>query len=608
MIPITRRAIVVAAVCLVQPAAFGDEPATSDGPHHAIAMHGSPALPPGFTHFPYAEPAASKGGRLALGVQGTFDSLNPFNLRAGSTAQGLIGNIFQPLMARSLDEPFSLYGLVAESIETDDARSYATFRLDPRARFSDGQAITADDILFTFELLKRRGRPQQRAAFALVRGASAPDARTIRYDLAGIGDREMPLTLALMPVLPRHATDVSTFDDPSLAVPVGSGPYRIAEVRAGERLVLARDPAYWAKDLPSQRGSFNFDAIDIEYYRDANSMFEAFRAGLLDVREETSPSRWANAYEFPAIRDGRDVREALPIGGPKGMTGFAFNLRRGLFDDVRVREALGLVFDFEWVNANLYDGLLTRTQSFFDESDLAAVGRPASAAERALLAPFPGAVRDDILDGTWHPQRSDGSGLDRVAPRRALALLAEAGYEVVDGQLIHEGRPFVFEIMVQDRIQERLALDYADSLARIGVVAQVRLVDEVQYQRRRQTFEFDMMVGAWLASASPGNEQRARWGSASADQPGSFNLAGVKNPAIDALIDVLLAARRREDFTTAVRAYDRVLLSGFYIVPLFHAANELVAWSAALGRPATLPAYGPPVPGATFETWWRESR
>jgi peptide/nickel transport system substrate-binding protein len=574
----------------------------------SIAMHGDPALPTDFDHFAYADPHAKKGGRLTIGFQGTFDSLNPFNLRAGSTAQGLNTNIFQTLMARALDEPFSLYGLIAQSIETDDARSYVTFRLDPRARFSDGQPITSDDIAFTFDLLKRRGRPQQRAAFALVRAVTTPDASTIRYDLTGIDDREMPLTLALMPVLARHAVDVATFDETSLKIPVGSGPYRITDIKPGERIVLTRNPDYWAKDLPSQKGSFNFDEIDIEYYRDANSMFEAFRAGLLDYREETSPSRWTSSYDFPAMRDGRDIHEALPVGGPKGMTGFVFNLRRGLFDDIRVREALGLMFDFEWVNANLYDGLLTRTKSFFDDSDLASTGRPASPAEEALLAPFPGAVRADIMDGTWQPQRSNGSGQDRAAPRRALALLAEAGYHVVDGQLVHEGIPLVFEIMVQDRNQERLALNFGDSLARIGVTTQVRLVDEVQYQRRRQNFDFDMMLGAWLASASPGNEQRSRWGSASADQPASFNLAGVKSPAIDAMIDALLAARSREDFVTAVSAYDRLLLSGFYIVPLFHASNAWIAASAKLGRPAKTPLYGPPVPGATLDTWWRANR
>jgi peptide/nickel transport system substrate-binding protein len=567
-------------------------------PSHAIAMHGAPALPGDFAHLPYADPAARKGGRLAIGFQGTFDSLNPFNLKAGSTAQGLVGNVFESLMTRSLDEPFTLYGLVAATIETDAERSYATFRLDPRAHFSDGTKITAEDVRFSFDLLKAKGRPQQRAAYSLVKAVEVKDAATIRFDLSGSADRELPLTLALMPVLPRHRLD--------LVAPIGSGPYKITEVAAGARLILSRDPGYWAKDLPIRRGLDNFDEIGIEYFRDANSMFEAFRAGILDFRVETSPQRWVTGYGFPAVRETRVFREALRAGGPKGMEAFAFNLRRPLFADIAVREALGLVLDFEWINANLYDGLLTRTKSFFDESELASTGRPASSAELALLAPFPGVVRDDILAGRWQPTKTDGSGQDREAPRRALALLREAGYALTDGRLVKDGVPFAFEIMVKDRNQERLGLNYAQSLARIGVTARVRLVDEVQYQRRRQKFDFDMMVGLWLATASPGNEQRARWGSASADQDASFNLAGVKSAAVDAMIEALLAARSREDFVAAVRAYDRVLLSGFYVVPLFHASDMWVAASATLARPAVLPAYGTPIGSSTLDTWWKK--
>lgn len=577
------------------------------GPAPAIAMHGEPALKAPFDRLPYADPAAAKGGRLAIGFLGTFDSLNPFNLKAGSTAQGLNANVFETLMTRSLDEPFALYGLIAQTIETDPDRSFATFRIDPRAHFSDGVPIASEDVRFTFELLKSKGRPQQRAAYSLVKSIETPDKLTVRFDLSGINDREMPLTLALMPVLPRHKTDPSKFDDASLEIPTGSGPYRVADVKPGERIVLRRDPDYWAKDLPVRRNLFNFDEIDIEYFRDANSLFESFAAGLLDFREETNPARWAHSYDFPAIRERRIVREALPAGGPKGMEGFVFNLRRPFFADIRVREALGLAFDFEWVNANLYDGLYKRTASFFDESELASTGRPASAAELALLAPFPGAVREDILEGRWRPAATNGLGADRTQPRQALALLKKAGYVLAGGRLVKDGAVLAFEIMVKDRNQERLALNYADSLARIGVAAKVRLVDEVQYQRRRQKFDFDMMIGSWLASASPGNEQRARWGSASADQEASFNLAGVKSPAVDAMINALLAAMTREDFVAAVRAFDRVLLSGFYIVPLFHAADQWIAASSKLARPRSLPRYGPASGGATLDTWWRKA-
>jgi peptide/nickel transport system substrate-binding protein len=579
--------------------------ARASEPTHGIAVHGAPALPPGFDHFPYADPGAKKGGRLRIGLSGTFDSLNPFNLKSGSAAQGLAGNVFQSLMARSQDEPFTLYGLIAQSVETDAARSFVTFRLDPRAHFSDGTPLTADDVLFSFELLKAKGRPQQRIAYSLVKKAGASDAHTVRFDIPGANDRELPLILAIMPVLPKHATDVEHFADATLAIPVASGPYVVAEAKPGARLVLRKDPNYWAKDVPSQRGFNNFDEIDIDYFRDGNALFEAFKAGLLDYREETSTTRWATGYDFPALREGRVVKEALHNESPKGMEGFAFNLRRDMFRDIRLREALGMMFDFEWVNANLYSGLYTRTKSFFDDSELSSSGRPASAAERALLAPFPDAVREDIMEGRWRPPSNDGSGRDRGMARRALALLAEAGYRVEGDALTKDGVPLAFEIMVKDRNQERLALNYAGSLQRIGVKAQVRLVDEVQYQRRRQKFDFDMMIGQWTASASPGNEQRMRWGSGSAKQEASFNLAGASSPALDALINALLAAKTQDEFVTAVRAYDRVLLSGFYVVPLFHAPEQWIAHSTDITRPDRLPRYSQPLFNVTLDNWWR---
>lgn len=578
--------------------------AQAAAPMHGIAMHGAPALPPDFPHLPYANPAAPKGGRLQLAFQGTFDSLNPFNLRAGSAAQGLNGNVFQPLMARSLDEAFTLYGLLAQSLETDEERTFATFHLNPLAKFSDGLPVTARDVLFTFDLLKTRGRPQHRYAYGLVRSAEALDERTVRYDLGDVNDREMPLTLALMPVLSREKTDVEAFADASLRIPTGTGPFTIASVDVGERLVLRRNPDYWGRDLPISRGLYNFDEIVLTYYRDANSMFESFKAGLLDYRDETNTTRWINGYDFPALREGRVKREQLPLGVPRGMEGFAFNTRKPLFGDVRVREALATMFDFEWVNANLFASLYTRTVSFFDNSELASTGRPASAAERALLAPHPGAVREDVLEGRWRPYVADGTGRDREQAKTALALLSQAGWKLDRGVLKRNGEPFAFEIMVTDRSQERLALNYAGSLARVGVVARVRTVDEVQYQRRRQKFDFDMMTGSWIASASPGNEQRMRWGEGSADQEASFNLAGAKSPAIDSLIKALLGARTHEDFVTAVRAYDRVLLSGFYIVPLFHTASQWDAYWTRITRPDRLPRAAAPLFGATLDTWW----
>ncbi len=599
-----------ALACLLWSGTFSHPQAGEDtGPRHGIAMHGEPALPPDFTHLPYAKPDAPKGGRLSIGFQGTFDSLNPFNLKAGSTAQGLNTNVFQTLMVRSLDEPFTLYGLIAQTIETDEAREHVTFRLDPRARFSNGTPITADDVLFTFELLKSKGRPQQRAAYGQVKKIEAKDALTIAYDLTGTDDRELPLTLALMPVLSRQHTDAERFNETSLDIPVGSGPYRIESIKPGEILNLKRNPDYWGKDLPVHRGIFNFDDIRIEYFRDAAALYEAFKGGLVDYREETNPTRWLTGYDFPAMKSGKLAKESLPIGVPKGMTGFAFNTRRPLFKDARAREALGLMFDFEWVNAKLYGGLYRRTKSFFDESDLSSHGRAASLHERALLAPFPGAVRADILEGQWAPPKTDGTGRDRSTARRALDLLKEAGFTLSEGVLTERanGKPVEFEMMVTDRNQERLALNYAESLKRIGVSMRVRLVDEVQYQRRRQKFDFDMMLGFWAASASPGAEQRGRWGSASAQQEASFNLTGAASPAIDAMIAALLAAKTQADFTDGVRALDRVLLSGFYIVPLYHAADQWFAHSTALARPERSAQFAAPLFGATLDTWWRKA-
>ena len=583
----------LAALALVAQLAAAPASAETDQPTYAMAMHGAPALAADFAHLPYANPDAPKGGRLRLAYLGVFDSLNPYNVKALSTAQGLINNVYQSLMFRSADEPFTLYGLIARSIETDAARDAVTFHLDPRAKFSDGAPIKAADVAFTFALLKEKGRPQQRAAYGLVKDVETPDDLTVRFDLEGANDRELPLTLALMPVLSKAHTDAEHFDDQTLQFPVASGPYVVASVKPGQSLVLKRNPNYWAKDLPIMRGLFNFDEIDIDYYRDAASMFEAFKAGLYDFRVESDPATWLNGYDFPALREGRIVKQAVPIRLPKGMEGFAFNTRRPIFADPRVREALAMVFDFEWINAEYYGGVYRRASSFFDESDLSAAGRPASEKERALLAPFPGAVRTDVMAGRWRPPVSNGGGRDRDIARAALVELGTAGYAIKNGALRDAaGRRLAFEIVVKNNQEARLASAYAQNLARIGVAANVRLVDEVQYQRRRTGFDFDMMIASWIASPSPGAEQRARWGSVSANMQGAYNVCGVASPAIDAMIDTMLAAEGEEDFVAAVRALDRLLISGFYVVPLFYAPEQWIAYSSAIGLPEHTPLYG----------------
>ena len=600
MIGSTIRALLGAAIGI----ALAWAPAQAGGlgqPMGAIAMHGEPALPPDFDHLPYVNPDAPKGGKLDLAYLGAFDSLNPYNVKALSTAQGLIGNVYQSLMARSADEPFTLYGLIAKSIETDAARDRVVFHLDPAARFSDGTPITSADVVFTFNLLKAKGRPQQRAAFSLVKSVDAPDEWTVAYDLTGANDRELPMILAIMPVLSRAHTDARHFEDQTLQIPVGSGPYKVVEVKPGERLVLKRNPDYWARNKPISRGLYNFDEIRIDYYRDANAMFEAFKAGLIDYRVEDDPNRWRSEYDFPAAKDGRIVKAAIESRLPKGVSGFAFNIRRPIFADVRVREALASMFDFEWINANLFGGAYKRSEGFFDDSDLSSIGRPASERERALLAPFPGAVREDVMEGTWRAPVSDGTGRDRKIARHALDELAAAGYSLSGGSLVDaEGQPLAFEILVKDREEERLALAYARNLARIGVSANVRLVDEVQFERRRTRFDFDMMIGSWIASPSPGNEQRGRWSSAAADAEGAYNIVGVRSPAVDAMIKAILAAQSNEDFVAAVRALDRVLISGFYIVPLYYAPEQWIAYSAKLGRPDKTPLFG-----VELSSWWR---
>ena len=568
-------------------------------PAPAIAMYGPPAMAPGFACLPYADPSARKGGRLRLAYLGAFDSLNPFNVKALSTAQGLIGHVYQTLMFRTADEPFTLYAQIARTLETDDDRSFATFRLDPRARFSDGTPIDARDVLFSFNLLKAKGRPQQRAAYALVRNAEALDAMTVRFDLTGAGDRELPLTLGLMPVLSRAHVDPESFEDQTLQVPVGSGPYVVSEVRPGQRLVLTRDPGYWGRDLPISCGMYNFDRIEIDYYRDANAMYEAFKAGLYDLRVEDDPGRWLNGYDFPAMRDGRLQRAPLANRLPKGLTGFVFNTRRALFRQLRVREALAGLFDFDWINANLYGGAYRRTRGLFDDSDLSAAGRPATAKERDLLAPFSATLPEGALAGDWAPPASDGSGRDRKLARRAVDLLAAEGWRIENGALRDAaGNPFAFEILVRNRAEERLALVYARSLGRVGAQARVRLVDEVQFQRRRNQFDFDMTVGQWTGTPSPGAEERTRWGSSSADTEGSFNLAGVRSPAVDAAISALLSARTAEDHIAAARALDRAVMAGAYVVPFFHAADVWIAFSSRLARPPRDPLFG-----FEYDTW-----
>jgi len=567
-------------------------------------MHGEPTWPAGFTRLPYANPNAPKGGRLVQGVLGTFDSLNPLIVK-GIAPPAIRNYVVESLMARGYDEPFTLYGLIARGVETDAERSYVTFHLDPAAKFSDGAPVTAEDVIFSWQLLRDKGRPNHRTYYAKVAKAEAIGEQAVRFDLSGSDDREIALILGLMPVLAKHAVNPETFEETSFQAPLGTGPYLVAEVDPGKSVTLKRNPNYWGRDLSINRGLWNFDEIRLDYYREANSHLEAFKRGLYDFRNELDPGRWQTAYDFPALREGRVLKEALPTGVPKASSYYVFNTRRAVFSDLRVREAILLLFDFEWINHGYFFDLYRRSASYFDDSELSSHGRPADQREKALLAPFANAVRADVLDGAWSPPVSDGSGRDRATLKRALALLAASGYELRGTELVERksGRPLTFEILVKARDEERLALLFSQSLKRAGIAARVRMVDAVQYEGRRLTYDFDMIEYRWDQSLSPGNEQAFYWGSAAADQPGTRNYMGVKSAAVDAMIAALLKAEGRADFVASVRALDRVLISGFYVIPLFYPPAQWIARWTTVGRPATTSLYG-----YLPETWWREPK
>ena len=568
---------------------------------YAIAMHGAPALPADFTHMPYADPDAPKGGRLVQGILGSFDSLNPLVVR-GLAVQQIRGYVVESLMARGNDEAFTLYGLLARSVETDDARNYVTFRIDPNARFSDGQPVTAEDVVFSWALLRDHGRPNHRQYYAKVARADAVDRLTARFDFGGASDRELPLILGLMPVLPKHAVDVATFEETTMTAPIGSGPYRVSAVKPGASVTLTRNPDYWGRDLPVNRGLWNFDEIRLDFYREANGHFEAFKRGLYDFRVETEPLRWHDGYDFAAARNGEVIRDTIKTGLPQPSEFLVFNTRRPMFSDVRLRQALTLLFDFEWINRNYFFGLYGRSASYFAGSELSAYGRAADDRERELLKPFASHLTPDILDGSYRLPVSDGSGRDRGALRAALTLLSQAGYDL-DGTVLRQRStkaPLTFEILVTTRDQERIALAYLRDLKRAGIEATVRSVDPVQFDQRRLVFDFDMIQNRWDQSLSPGNEQYFYWGSEAAGIQGTRNYMGARDPAIDAMIAALLEAHQRPAFVSAVRALDRALMSGSYAIPVFNLQEQWIARWNRIERPEVTA-----VSGYLPEAWWK---
>ncbi len=595
-----RRLVLSLVVALAIPLWSGTAGAA---PSHAIAMHGDPALPADFTHLPYANPDAPKGGTINYAWPGTFDSINPFIVQ-GSGARGSLdlvfgNNVFETLMMRSADEPFTLDPLLAKTVDTDDERSFAEFTLDERARFSDGQPVTPEDVIFTFELLAEKGIPRYGVTANKVAKVEKVGERGVRFTFKH-PDRELPLILGLFPILPKHAVDAATFDKSTLRPIVGSGPYRLETVRAGDSLTFKRNPDYWAKDIPSKRGFDNYDTITLTYFRDENAMFEAFKKGLVDVFIDENSGRWASQYDFPAVQRGDIIKETVRTRLPSGMFGIVLNTRRPVFQDPKLRLALIDLFDFEWANRSLFSGAYTRTRSFFDNSELSSSGNPASEAEKALLAPFPDAVTPEIMANGWTPPVSDGSGLDRAFMRVGFEKLKQAGYVLKDGHLIApDGKAVAFEIMLKSNENQQIAVAYQQTLAKLGIAVTVRSVDAAQFLQRQINYDFDAMFFNYTASLSPGVEQLSRWGSTARDKPGTFNYAGAADPAVDAMIDALINARTRDDFIQAVRAYDRVLLSGAYVIPLYFKPEQWIARWKRIERPET-----PPLQGSQLPTWW----
>jgi len=579
-------------------------------PMHGIAMHGSPALDPDYKHFTYVNPDVKKGGKVTYGVVGTFDSLNPFILKSmGTTARGvwdtIFGNlVYESLMVRSANEPFSLYGLLAESVEWDEDRTFVQFNLNPEAKWSDGQPVTPDDVIFTFELLRDKGRIPFSNRLTPVEKMEKVGEHGVRFTFNDKADRESPLILATAtPILPKHIIDPATFDQSTLKPPVGSGPYRIKSVSPGERIVYERNPDYWGKDIPSKVGFDNYDQISVEYFLQENTLFEAFKKGEIDIYLEGSPTHWARSYDFPAVQNGDVVKDAFKPQLPTGMLGFVFNTRRPVFADVNVRAGLSLAFDFEWANKNLFEGAYTRTESIWQNSPLTSLAKPADERELKLLGAAKNRIEPAVLDGTYRLPKTDGSGIDRKVLREAVDLLKKGGYTIKNGKMSDaSGRPLAFEVMTQTVDQEKLAIAYQRTLKMIGVDMAIRTVDDAQYQARSFKFDYDMIMKSYPASLSPGIEQLGRWGSAARDAQGSFNFAGTADPDLDRLIEAMLTARSQEDFEAAVRAYDRLLISGHYMVPLYHIAEQWVARRKHIGYPGALPLYG-----YQLNTWWDKS-
>lgn len=568
---------------------------------HGFAIHGQPGYPADFKHFNYVDPTAPRGGEIVLAGIRTFDNLHPFILK-GVSAVGL-GLIYESLMTNSSDEAATQYGLIAKSIETPADRSWAIFELRPEARFHDGKPITADDVVWTYQTLTTKGHPQYKAIYADIVAIEKLGDHKVKFTFKGGNNREMPTVAGGLSILPKHYWAGRDFEKTTLEPPIGSGPYRISAVDPGRSITYERIKDHWAAKLPVMAGRYNFGTIRYEYYRDQTIEVEAFKSGAIDFRQEMTARDWATSYDFPAIRQGLVKKEELPNNNPARMQGFSYNLRRDLFKDRRVREALGHAFDFEWSNKTLFYGQYVRVKSYFGQSELAATGLPGPD-ELKILEPYRGRVPDEVFTKAFQPPTYDGSGNIREGLRRALALFKEAGWTVnKEGKLVSaQGKPFEFELLYQQPGLERMAQPFAKNLERLGIVCRLRLIDTAQYQNRMDNFDFDMVFGGVGQSLSPGTEQRLLWTSAEADKVGSDNISGIKDPVVDELVELVVAAPDRETLITRTRALDRVLLWGHYIIPQYTGPTYRIVYWDKFGRPPVQPKYTI----GFSDTWWVE--
>jgi microcin C transport system substrate-binding protein len=569
-------------------------------PQHALTLYDEkPKYPAGFSHFDYANPDAPKGGTLRQAGFGSFDSLNPF-INKGVAADD-IGLVYDTLTTNSLDEPFTVYGLLAEKIEKGPNNEWVRFYLRPEARFHDGEPVEAEDVVFTFETLISKGAPHYRGYYADVEKAVVEGPRRVRFDFKHAGNRELPLILGQLPVLPKHWWAERDFTSGSMEPPLGSGPYRIEQVEAGRSIRYTRVEDYWGKDLPVNRGFYNFDQVRFDYYRDNTVALQAFKAGHFDYWLETSAKNWATAYDTEAVKDGRIIKEEIANHNPQGMQGFIFNIRKPHLQDVRIREALALLFDFEWTNRQLFNGAYTRTRSYFDNSELASSGLPGEK-ELNLLEPLRGQIPEQVFDKPFELPQTNADGMIREQQRRAYELLTAAGWKIENDRMVDaSGKPVKLEFLLVQADFERVLLPYKRNLAGLGIDLEIRRVDVSQYINRLRSRDYDMIVSGFGQSSSPGNEQREYWHSASADNPGSRNFIGLKDSAIDALVEKLIAADSREELITSTRALDRVLLRGHYVIPNWHIKTWRVAYWNHLAHPEITPRYD-----IGLMTWWHK--